>query len=98
MKVRAKVMGYYGHKRRKVGEVFELVEQKGVTKDPATDRLGDEFVIPAEKQFSKTWMEKVDEDTPVGEPEITGDAHEPVALSKAGKKEKKKSTGDAEVI
>lgn len=59
MKVRAKciskdggegrVMGYYGHRRIKEGQVFDLVPY---TKDGK--------IVSAEMQFSKKWMERVE--------------------------------------
>ena len=49
MKVKAIQMGYYQHKRRREGEVFELEAIKGK----------DGQIIPAEKQFSAKWMAKV---------------------------------------
>lgn len=51
MRVRAKELGYYGHKRRRPGEVFDLIDDK--------DAKGG--VIPAAKFFSEKWMEKVDD-------------------------------------
>jgi len=55
MQVRAKRLGYYGDKRQKEGAIFTLVDVK-------TIRKGKELVIPAEKQFSDRWMEKVIEE------------------------------------
>lgn len=61
----------------------------------ARRKEGDEFVIHGENEFSKNWMEKVD------------DAQEPVAIQEKSKKSKQKlaeqepsakSTGDANVI
>lgn len=51
MKVRATRLGYYGDRRRKPGEVFELRDR---------ERRGKPY--PAEEQFSATWMEKLDND------------------------------------
>lgn len=100
MKVRATQLGYYDHRRRKPGEVFELIEVKGFTKDPKTEKVSPLTLSP-EQQFSENWMEKVDESTPVGQaPETEDGAREPAPLSGAGKKKPaaKKSTGDADVI
>ena len=59
MKVRATRTGYYGHKRRREGEVFDL--------NPVKNKKG--TVIPAEAQFSDVWMEKVDASTKSKKPE-----------------------------
>lgn len=53
MKVRATQLGYYGDRRRKPGEIFELKDR---------DRRGKPY--PAEEQFSETWMETVDGSNP----------------------------------
>lgn len=60
MRVRAKfvsdkgregrVVGYYGEKRIREGEIFTLVPRKMV----------DGKILSAEQQFSKKWMEEVD--------------------------------------
>lgn len=53
MKVKAIRMGYYGHKRIREGEVFELQPMKFKKNDKIE-------IVPVEKQFSKAWMEAVD--------------------------------------
>lgn len=58
MKVRAKSLGYYGDRRRKEGEIFELV-----------DRTVRGETVPAKSQFSDRWMEQVDADSSSAEPE-----------------------------
>lgn len=67
MKVRAKgnstdVVGYYGHLRRRGGDVFVLQPIK-------TIRKGKPVVIPVEKQFSERWMEKVPDVVPETRPQ-----------------------------
>lgn len=62
MLVRATKPGYYDLKRRKVGEVFELVPVKGLYKDdgkPGNPKAVERMWTP-EEQFSPNWMEKVD--------------------------------------
>lgn len=54
MKVRATRLGFYGDKRRRPGEIFELRDR---------ERRGKPY--PAEEQFSKSWMERMDGPTPV---------------------------------
>lgn len=53
MKVQATQLGYYQHKRRREGEIFELVEVKGFDKDK------NPILLTPEQQFSKKWMKKV---------------------------------------
>ena len=50
MKVRATQLGYYGHKRRKAGDIFELVPMKN----------RDGSVTSVEQQFSDVWMESLE--------------------------------------
>lgn len=45
--VENRVMGYYGHRRIREGQVFDLVPYTGQ----------DGKIVSAEKQFSKKWME-----------------------------------------
>jgi hypothetical protein len=52
MRVKATRIGYYGHRRRREGEVFDLAPRK-ILKD------GKEVVLSPEQQFSNSWMEKV---------------------------------------
>lgn len=48
-------MVYYNHKRRRTGDVFQLIDRE----------KGDGTVILAEDQFSKKTMEWVSDDTPL---------------------------------
>lgn len=54
MKVQATQLGYHDHRRRRPGDVFVL---RPIKKTDGT-------IITAEQQFSKTWMEKVNDSTP----------------------------------
>lgn len=54
MRVRAKRMGYYEHKRIKPGQEFVLVTRKGL------DQNRKPLTLTPEKQFTETWMEKVE--------------------------------------
>jgi hypothetical protein len=56
MKVRATQVGYYGHKRRREGDVFELVAQEG------KDENGKKIKLSVKDQFSEAWMEPADEE------------------------------------
>ena len=62
MKVRATALGYYGHKRRREGQEFELEPIKRLRKQK--DGSMKEITISADQQFSTRWMEKVDVPTP----------------------------------
>ena len=62
MKVRATMLGYYGHKRRREGQEFELEPIKRLRKQ--ADGTMKEITISPEQQFSTRWMEKVDAGTP----------------------------------
>ena len=55
MKVKAIMLGYYGNRRRKVGEVFEIPD----TKYPKGHKREGEVV-----SFSKVWMVEVKEKSP----------------------------------
>lgn len=55
MKVRATALGYYGDMRRKEGTVFDLVVRTVGDKEKRR-------TLTEEQQFSKVWMEKIDED------------------------------------
>ena len=57
MKVRALAMGYFGHKRIREGEVFELKPIKVKEKDRKTKKITERLITP-EEQFSEIWMEK----------------------------------------
>lgn len=66
MKVRAKGdpsnwVGYYGHVRRRGGDVFELVPIK-------TIKNGKPITIMPEQQFSERWMERVGKQSLVSKP------------------------------
>ena len=61
MKVRAKALGYYGDKRRKEGEEFELIERTVGDKEKRRK-------LSVDQQFSDIWMEKVGQPAN-GEPE-----------------------------
>jgi hypothetical protein len=79
MKVRAKdtgekYSGYYGHRRRKPGEVFELEPIKRLRKDNKTGLMR-EITITEEQQFSDRWMERIDGPAPAPKKE----KKEPVA-------------------
>lgn len=56
--VEATQTGYFGHKRIKEGQRFELSDLKVTMIDPKT-KESTEKVITAEQQFSTAWMEKV---------------------------------------
>jgi len=58
MKVRATQLGYYGHERRREGDVFTLEPIKRKRKDAKTGLMR-EITISAEQQFSERWMETV---------------------------------------
>lgn len=100
MKVQATQLGYYEHKRRREGDVFELVERK--------DRHGK--VMTVNQQFSSKWMKKVSDDTEKSESVMTRidssnlekhqTANQPVHsdLSEVKAAKKGKSSGDKEVI
>lgn len=60
MLVRAKTVVYYNDKRYREGQIFELIERKGVRK--FKDEKGEEIVLSAKDQFSERSMEAVDED------------------------------------
>lgn len=62
--VRATRVGFFGHKRIKEGQVFELadLEVKKMELDPKTKKKKEvKFVYKADEQFSPEWMEKVSE-------------------------------------
>lgn len=54
--VQATLLGYYGHRRRHPGEVFVIVERA-----PELEQ----------KAFSKKWMRRVSDETPVHTPATT---------------------------
>lgn len=57
MKVRALQLGYHDNKRRRPGDVFELVPYDGFLKDKQGNLTKHHFT--AEEQFSNVWMEKL---------------------------------------
>lgn len=59
MQVKALQTGYYGLKMYRPGEVFTLVEVHGHKQD-AMGKLH-KTTFSVDQQFSKHWMEKVDE-------------------------------------
>jgi len=85
MKVRAKELGYYDEKRRRPGEVFELEEREGFTRNENSGKATKK-VWSAEEQFSEKWMEKVDADDAVDE--VDGEEEEPHPRKKLKKKAK----------
>ena len=63
MKVRATALGYYGHKRRRPGEVFILkpFKRKITTFNKETKRNDVKIIdVSADMQFSENWMERAD--------------------------------------
>lgn len=77
MKVRATAIGYFGNRRIKPGQVFEIKELKVKKQiiDPKTKVKGEKVItITAEEQFSDNWMEKLDKNeakvTPVNVPKF----------------------------
>lgn len=65
MKVRVKkdMTGYYGHKRRRNGEVFDIVGSHTVKRK---DKYGKVTEVKVD-DFSSKWMEKVKVNQPVAE-------------------------------
>jgi hypothetical protein len=59
MKVKAKNLLFYGNKRRKAGEIFDLVEVKGMALDAKTGKMKPVVYSP-QQQFSEDSMERVD--------------------------------------
>jgi len=77
MKVRAIATGYFGNRRIKPGQVFEIKDLKVVKTeiDPKTkNKVKKEVIIKAEEQFSDFWMERLGKDeakaTPVNVPKF----------------------------
>lgn len=58
MKVQATALGYYGDKRIREGQVFELIERTIGDKEKRR-------TITVDQQFSDKWMKKVDQDASV---------------------------------
>ena len=55
MKVKAKKLVFYGNRRYREGEVFELVFRKGI------NAKGEPIELTPEQQFSEKAMEKLEE-------------------------------------
>lgn len=72
-------MGYYQHQRRKPDAVFTLVPIK-------IKRDGKIITLTPEQQFSKKWMEKVEDSIPQKQ------------VSETPKVTSEEATGDSEVI
>lgn len=70
MWVRATAMGYYDHKRRREGAVFEL---KPITRKRVKDGVEKEVTIRPDQQFSARWMEKLPEAAAAPKVDTTGD-------------------------
>ena len=71
MKVRATMMGYYGEKRRREGDVFVLKPFKYWAKetDPKTKKITKkEILVSPDEQFSDYWMERVEGPAKAQEP------------------------------
>jgi hypothetical protein len=68
MRVRATQMGYYNHKRVRVGQEFVLIEQRGVDADKKP------IVLKPEDQFCARWMEKLDAEGDEAVPKAKGKA------------------------
>lgn len=102
MKVRATQLGFYRLVRRRPGDIFELKPLKGVKMDRDGNRTP--HVFAPEEQFSKRWMEKVEDTSAVdsvdqeqeGDEELAEIAK--VAAERSSEKRAKKGTGDKAVI
>lgn len=91
IRVRAIDMGYYGDKRRRAGEVFDLVPVKGVKADQVNWKKTEPLVLTPRQQFAKSWMEEVDADEEVSHEESD-------AKPLHGKKRKRVKSEDLDVI
>jgi hypothetical protein len=87
MKVISTRTGFYGLKRRKEGEVFELAHVKGVKKDIYGKE--EPIELTPEQQFSSSWMKKL---VKKNREEFVAEDDAPVFSSK------KKSSKEMEVI
>jgi hypothetical protein len=72
MRVRALSTGYYDHKRRRQGDVFDLIPIEGhkleITRNAEGRRVSEKLVkhkFTPQEQFSEKWIEKVDKQTPL---------------------------------
>jgi hypothetical protein len=77
MKVRAlgkpyEWVGYYDHLRRRGGDVFILKPITTIKKNKETGEVR-KITIAPEQQFSKRWMEKVDDTAPLTKPASSKD-------------------------
>ena len=107
MKVRAKMLGYYGGRRYREGEEFVIVEREGHRK-LKTDVL-EKIELSVQDQFSEKWMEPVDGEAPVKKEkksraekkeereEKREEREEKKAVKKAAKKASKKVEEPVEV-
>ena len=104
IRVVATRLGFYGHLRRRPGDVFTLRPYKGHRRNG--NKL-DPVEVSADQQFSDRWMEKVDKSTPE---KVTTSQEALNATSDSIKRDKHmakaaddsaaeaESTGDASVI
>ena len=93
MRVRAKVIVFYGGKRRRPGDIFTLVERKGSLVDKNGKKSP--ITLSVEQQFSQTSMEKVGGKGPADQ---ASSAKQAVAREKAAAAEEVKSSGDTDVL
>lgn len=61
MLVRATRMGYYGHKRRIPGEVFNMADQDYAPKITSGDKKGSPVLLADGREKVSTWAEPVDD-------------------------------------
>lgn len=93
MKVQALTNGYYCEQRIHRGDIFELKERKGFSKNERGEKVPYHFSV--ESQFSKRWMRKVDDAKPMPELE-DDDLNLPgVKIKKPGKKRTLSDAGDS---
>ena len=85
MLVRAKRLGFYGGRRRKPGDEFEIVEPH---EEKVKDKFGKEKTVMF-NPFSSRWMEKVETE------ESKAKATEPIVEEPV---EAETPTGDVEVL
>jgi hypothetical protein len=90
MKVQAMSNGYYCEQRIRKGDVFELKERRGFSKDERGNKVPYHYSV--QSQFSDRWMRKVEDGQPVL-PVEEDDLNLPgVKIKKQGKK---RTLGDA---
>ena len=93
MKVQATENGYYCEQRIRKGEVFELKERVGETKDERGKKTPYRFTVA--QQFSERWMRKV-EDGQAPLPQEEDELIFPgVKLRRTGKKRTLSDGGDS---